>query len=204
MNADFQPPHRIQLQGSALASKVLAAWGWRVVFEGLPARQGVLIAYPHTSNWDFVVLVLAKWAVGLQVSFWAKDTLFRIPGFGAWLRWIGGIPVLRQRSGGVVAQAVETIAQHKSNDSYFWLGLSPEGTRRFVNGWRSGFYQSAVQGQVPLCVVALDFGKREVRANSFLRLLGEPEADLQRIRVLLADARGKIPSNASPVRLLNP
>lgn len=203
MNSEFPTPYRVQLQGSMLARKVLGLWGWRVVFEGLPERQGVLIAYPHTSNWDFVVLVLAKWAVGLQLSFWAKDTLFRIPGFGAWLRWIGGIPVLRQRSGGVVAQTVEAIAQHKRDDSYFWLGLSPEGTRRFVAGWRSGFYQSAVQGQVPLCVVALDFGKREVRANTFLRLQGEPEGDFLRIRDSLASAKGKIPANASPIRLLN-
>ena len=66
----------IQLHGSRLARGLLRLAGWRVHFDGLPARQGVLIVYPHTSNWDFVVGVLAKWAIGIPLAFWGKDTLF--------------------------------------------------------------------------------------------------------------------------------
>ncbi len=203
MITDFAPPHPVQLRGSALARSLLALLGWSVRFEGLPAKQGVLIAYPHTSNWDFVVLVLAKWSVGLQLSFWGKDTLFKVPLFGAWLRWIGGIPVLRHATGGVVAQAAQAITRHRQDDHYFWLGLAPEGTRRHVDGWRSGFYQSAVLGGVPLAVVALDFGKREVRATSFLKLTGEPAHDMIRIRACLDGVRGHTPTNASPIELLS-
>ena len=72
----------MQLLGSALARGLLRAAGWRVVFDGLPAAQGVAIVYPHTSNWDFVVGILAKWAIGIPVTFWGKDSLFRVPVFG--------------------------------------------------------------------------------------------------------------------------
>lgn len=72
---------------------MLARLGWQVRFDGFPHPQGVAIVYPHTSNWDFVVLLLAKWAIGMPASFWGKDTLFRVPLLGAWMRWLGGIPL---------------------------------------------------------------------------------------------------------------
>ena len=75
----------MQLRGSALALGVLKLFGWTLVWEGLPARQGVLIAYPHTSNWDFVVGVFAKWAIGIPAKFWGKDSLFKLPLFSTWI-----------------------------------------------------------------------------------------------------------------------
>ena len=89
-------PHPVQLRGNAVALRML---GWRVEFNGLPALQGVMVVYPHTSHWDFIVAILAKWAVGLRLRFWAKDTLFRIPLFGPWLKWVGGVPVVRHAPG---------------------------------------------------------------------------------------------------------
>ena len=74
----------ITLRGSALARALLRLAGWRLLFNGLPAAQGVAIVYPHTSNWDFVVGMLAKWGVGIPITFWGKHSLFRIPIFGAW------------------------------------------------------------------------------------------------------------------------
>jgi 1-acyl-sn-glycerol-3-phosphate acyltransferase len=172
-----------------------------VEFDGMPSLQGVLIVYPHTSNWDFVVLVLAKWSVGMQLSFWGKDTLFRIPLFGSWLRWIGGIPVIRNAPRGVVGQAIDALAKHKAENRYFWLGLSPEGTRRLTPGWRSGFYQTALQAGVPLALVKLDFGQRKVVALDFMQLSGDVAADMARIAKIFEGVRGCRPSNASPIRL---
>ena len=94
----------MQLRGSALARAVLRLAGWRVAFDGLPARQGVVIVYPHTSNWDFVIGVLAKWGIGIPVAFWGKDSLFRVPLFGRWLRWLGGMPVDRGAPQGAVGR----------------------------------------------------------------------------------------------------
>jgi 1-acyl-sn-glycerol-3-phosphate acyltransferase len=192
----------VQLRGSPLARWVLQLFGWDVEFEGLPALQGVLIVYPHTSNWDFIVLILAKWSVGLQLSFWGKDTLFRIPLFGRWLRWVGGQPVIRNSPRGVVGQAVDTMAGHKARGQYFWLGLSPEGTRKWTAGWRSGFFQTALQAGVPLALVQLDFGSRKVVARQFLWLSGDIAVDMQRLAGRFQGVRGQNPENAAPIRLM--
>lgn len=195
----FSAPYPVQLRGSAFARWVLGLFGWKVEFEGLPALQGVLIVYPHTSNWDFVVLILAKWSVGLRASFWGKDTLFRIPLFGRWLRWIGGEPVVRDAPGGVVGQAVESFRQHRARGEFFWLGLSPEGTRKRTDGWRSGFYQTALQADVPLGLAQLDFGKRKVVVHNFIRLTGDAAADMRRIAASFDGVQGQNPDNASPI-----
>ena len=194
--------HSVQLQGNRLARWLLACWGWRVEFNGLPGLQGIFVVYPHTSNWDFVVAVMAKWSIGVQLQFWGKDSLFRIPLFGPWLRWIGGIPVDRHVPGGLVGQAIEAFASAKSSNHYFWLGLSPEGTRKKAPGWRSGFYKTAVHADVPVCLVKLDFALRCIDATHFLHLSGDADRDFSRIAEFFSSVKGCIPENATPVVLL--
>jgi 1-acyl-sn-glycerol-3-phosphate acyltransferase len=196
------PAGAVMLHGSAMARALLRLAGWRVQFQGLPAKQGVVVVYPHTSNWDFIVLVLAKWALGLPVTFWGKDTLFRWPLFGAWLRWLGGLPVARHTPQGAVGQMVDAMTSAREQGRFMWLGLSPEGTRQRTGGWRTGFYRVAVRAQVPVGLVALDFGKREVRVLKFWRLTGQPAADMAVFADELAACTGRRPLQASPVRLL--
>jgi 1-acyl-sn-glycerol-3-phosphate acyltransferase len=193
-------PHPVQLRGNPLARRVLALLGWKVRFEGLPALQGVLAVYPHTSNWDFIVAMLAKWSLGLPVRFWAKDTLFRIPGFGHWLRWVGGVPVQRRAPQGVVAQVAASLALARAQQRLYWLGLSPEGTRQWAPGWRSGFYQVALHAGVPLGVVSLDYGRKLVNATTFIELTGDVETDFASIAALLAGVQGKNPALAAPIQ----
>ena len=200
---DFQPPHLLQFRGSRLARRVLALFGWRVLFEGLPALQGVLVVYPHTSNWDFIVMVLAKWSVGVPVQFWGKARLFRIPVFGRWLRWLGGIPVERTAPAGVVGQMVEQFAQRQAQGHYLWLGLAPEGTRKYIAGWRSGFYSTTVQARVPLGVVQLDYRRKQVRVLDFLTLCGDPGTDMARIASLYEGVQGLRHGAAAPIALLD-
>ena len=191
----------VQLRGSALARSVLRLFGWRVQFDGLPSRQGVLIVYPHTSNWDFIVGMLAKWAMGVPVAFWGKDTLFELPLFGRWLRWIGGVPVDRHNPRGAVADMVERFAQARATDAFLWLALSPEGTRRYRDSWRSGFYQVATQADVPLALAFFDYDARIVGVDSFIRLGGDTERDMASIEQVLGQRRGCRPELAAPVRL---
>lgn len=195
--------HPVQLQGNRLARWLLACWGWRVDFDGLPALQGIFVVYPHTSNCDFVVAVMAKWSIGVQLRFWGKDSLFRIPVFGRWLRWIGGIPVDRSAPGGLVGQAIEAFSQANANSTYFWLGLSPEGTRKKTPGWRIGFYKTAVQANVPVCLVQLDFAQRRVDATHFLQLSGDETLDLNSIAAFFSGVQGCNPDKASPVVFLS-
>lgn len=200
---DCQLPFAVQFKGSALARRILALAGWSMYFEGFPAKQGVVAVYPHTSNWDFVVMILVKWGAGVPLRFWGKDKLFRLPLFGRWLRWVGGVPVDRSSARGVVGQAVDILVDAKANDRFFWLGLAPEGTRKPSAGWRSGFYQTAFQADVPLCVIGLDYGRHEVAVLDFIRLTGDESHDMARIASLLEGVRGRVPANAAPIRLLD-
>ncbi|MFM6991341.1 MAG: 1-acyl-sn-glycerol-3-phosphate acyltransferase [Rhodoferax sp.] len=201
-HASLKPPHPVQLVGSPLARRVLGAMGWSLHFDGLPTLQGVFVVYPHTSNWDFVYAVMAKWALGVQLNFWAKDTLFKVPLLGRWIRWLGGIPTVRNAPGGLVGQAVAELQAARREERYCWLGLSPEGTRKRTAGWRSGFYQTALQAGVPLCLVRLDFGRKELVATHFFQLSGDRVADMAVIAESFAGARGFRPDGASPVVLL--
>lgn len=190
----------VQLHGSALARRLLRWFGWEIRFNGLPAKQGVLIVYPHTSNWDFAVGILAKWAVGIQVTFWSKDSLFRLPLVGRWLRWVGGVPVDRGSATGVVGQMARELVAARAQDRFLWLALTPEGTRRYAARWRSGFYHVALQAQVPLGLVSLDYRRRQVVVEHFIRLCGDAALDLAEIRRGLADGVGRKPAFAAPIR----
>ena len=182
--------HPVTFQGSRLAHWILKMLGWRLDFEGFPARQGVAIVYPHTSNWDFPIGMLAKWALGVPARFWGKDSLFKLPVLGAWMRWVGGIPIDRSSSRGVVGQMVHVFEQHKQNDQLLWLGLAPEGTRSFTPGWRSGFYQLALGAQVPLALVKLDWGQRRFSVVDFYDLTGQVERDYAHMAQVFEGVKG--------------
>jgi 1-acyl-sn-glycerol-3-phosphate acyltransferase len=194
----------VQFKGSRLAQALLRLAGWRLHFEGLPGLQGVLVIYPHTSNWDFVVMVLAKWAFGVPAQFWAKDRLFRIPLFDRWLRWLGGVPVDRTSSNGVTAQAVDILRRRQRDGQYFWLALAPEGTRKYLPGLRSGFYRTALGAGVPLGLVKLDYGRREVKVVDFMALTGDAAADVARIAAAYRGVQALVPGRAAPLVLLDP
>lgn len=203
MAMDFEPPHPVQFQGSRVAKAMLRGLGWRVVFEGLPALQGVLVVYPHTSNWDFLIAVLFKWSMGIPVQFWGKDSLFRIPLLGWWLRWLGGVPVSRTSPQGVVEQMTLMMKRKKSSGEYFWLALSPEGTRKRTAGWRSGFYRLALQADVPVGLAALDYSRKKLVFTDFVRLTGHEADDMTRMAAALGDCQGYKAGAAAPVRLLD-
>lgn len=202
MTAVASPP-TVPLHGdSALARWLLRALGWQLHFDGLPALQGMFVVYPHTSNWDFVLAVIAKWSIGLQVNFWGKGSLFKVPLLGAWLRWMGGIPVLRDAPYGLVGQAVRQLQDARGAGRYCWFGLAPEGTRKYTEGWRSGFYRTAVQADITVCLVRLDYSRKTIVANEFMRLSGDTQADMAHIAAYFDGAHGLYPTQESPVRLL--
>ena len=201
---DFPAPYPVQFKGSALARALLRLFGWRLHFNGLPSRQGVIVIYPHTSNWDFVVGIMAKWALGVQLHFWGKDSLFKVPVFGRWLKWLGGVPVVRNASSGIVEHAVASFKQAREEDAYMWVALAPEGTRRHTQGWRSGFYQTVVLAGVPLGLAHLDFGRKHVTLLDFMALTGDHDHDMARVQSAYEGTLGKRANQASPVALLPP
>jgi 1-acyl-sn-glycerol-3-phosphate acyltransferase len=196
--------HPINFKGSRLARWALRALGWRVEFDGFPKLQGVAIVYPHTSNWDFLIGILAKWSLGIPAHFWGKDSLFKFPLIGAWMRWVGGIPIDRSSSRGVVGQMVHLFDQHKQNEQLLWLGLAPEGTRSHTPGWRSGYYQLAVAAKVPLALVKLDWGKRCFSVVDFYDLTGQVDEDYAHMAQVFEGVEGFHVAQMGPITPWSP
>ncbi len=172
----------------AFGTFVLSVMGWRI--EGTPPNlpKLIIIVAPHTSNWDFVVAMAAALALDLRVHWLGKHTIFRRP-FGVTLRKLGGIPVDRFARQGVVAQVVEAFRAHDR----FVLGLSPEGTRKKVARWRTGFYNIARAANAPILAVALDFERKAVVIGPLFEATGNLEDDVEKMRAFFAPIKGKRP-----------
>jgi 1-acyl-sn-glycerol-3-phosphate acyltransferase len=199
MTTEFTQTMPVQCKPQPWAAWLVKLMGWTIEFDGLPAKQGVLIGYPHTSNWDFITMMPVKWALGLPVQFFAKESLFRIPLFGRWIRFIGAVPIDRSSPKGVVGEMVDALRQHKQNDELLWIGLSPEGTRKRTNGWRSGFYQLALGADVPLLMLHMDYGKKVAKVNDFMHLSGDVQADYTHIAKVYEGVKGFHASQAAPI-----
>ncbi len=150
----------------------------------------VMIVAPHTSNWDFLVGLFAKLALGLRGRFIGKHTLFRGP-FGWFLRWLGGIPVDRRAPGGIVESA--TLAMRAAERLY--LVIAPEGTRKKAPTWKSGFYRIAQGAGVPILPVAFDYGRREIAFAPLFQPTGDYEADLPILRAAFHASMAYRPEN---------
>jgi 1-acyl-sn-glycerol-3-phosphate acyltransferase len=165
--------------------------GWRVVGDLPHVKKAIIPVAPHTSNWDFFIGVFAMLALGLNLSYLGKHTIFRFPVNGL-LRWLGGIPVDRRAASGVVEQMV---AQFNQRD-HLILALSPEGTRKKVAEWKKGFLHIAQAAQVPVVPIALDFSKKVVEITPPFMITGSIDDELQRVKDALAHAVGKYPEHA--------
>lgn len=174
---------------------LLALLGWHVDVAPPPSPKCVIVVYPHTSNWDFVVGYLAKVAVGLPVSWVGKHSLFRWPIAGL-LRRMGGVPVNRSASSGFVTHLAEEFAQRPR----MWLAIAPEGTRSRTDCWKSGFYRLALATGAPVGLAFIDYTSHRVGLTTYLYLTGDKELDLGRIRSAYAGKVGKYPGRASEIR----
>ena len=178
-------PRRGNVLTRWLGRVLLAGAGWRIEGEVPDQPKMIAIVAPHTSNWDFCVGIAAVFALGLRVRFLGKHTLFN-PWLGWLMRWLGGVPVVRDTPQGAVAEAAAMIA-HESN---VLLGLAPAGTRAHGAAWRSGFYHIALAARVPILPVAFDFSRRAVRLFPLFSPGGDYEVDLPRLQSLYRDVRG--------------
>ncbi|MBL0169562.1 MAG: lysophospholipid acyltransferase family protein [Gemmatimonadaceae bacterium] len=169
---------------------ILTRAGWR--FEGaMPdIPKFVAIVAPHTSNWDFPIGLAAKWALGFDTHWWGKDSLFAPP-LGWFMRANGGIPVQRKQSSKVVETTIDAF---RANDR-FALALAPEGTRKKVTKWRTGFWHVAKGAQVPICCVAFDWPRKVIRLGpTTMPDEDDQAAGIARIRSYFANVRGYNPA----------
>jgi 1-acyl-sn-glycerol-3-phosphate acyltransferase len=173
----------------AFGRGVLRLMGWR--FEGRfpDIPRCVLIEAPHTSNWDFVVGLAALFALGLRASWLGKHTIFRFP-FGRLLQTLGGIPVDRRHAERVVAGIVTQFVERER----MWLGIAPEGTRKRVPHWKSGFHRIARGARVPIVPVAFDYPRRVIRIFAPFTPTDDYLADSARLSALFGAEMARHPT----------
>jgi 1-acyl-sn-glycerol-3-phosphate acyltransferase len=192
-------PAALPAWGQRTSLRLLHLFGWRVRFKPLPGPHGVAVVYPHTSNWDFVVGLLAKWAVGLPFRWIGKESLFKGV-LGVAMRHWGGMPVERS----VATGATERLAATMNAADWCWIAITPEGTRAYRPYWRSGFYHLAVAAKVPLLIVYIDFPNKVVSVVDTIDLTGGQYYDMAAIGAAYKGHHGLHPELEAPIVLAPP
>ncbi len=162
--------------------------GWKI--EGsLPpdGERSVLIAAPHTSNWDLPYTLMVAFALNLNVRWMGKQSIFRFP-FGGVMRWLGGIAVDRSQSNNLVAASADSL---RNSPQPFQLVVPPEGTRSKTRYWKTGFYYIALNAQVPIVMAYMDYSRKTSGLGPIFRPTGDVEKDMADIKAFYAPFKGK-------------
>lgn len=168
----------------------LKATGWKIQGQ-LPAdgRKSVLIAAPHTSNWDLPYTLMVAFALRLNVYWMGKQSIFKPP-FRRVMLWLGGIPIQRESSNNVVEASIVAI---QKADGPVQLIVPPEGTRSKARYWKTGFYYIALGAQVPIVMAYMDYARKESGLGPVFEPTGDIEADMEKIQAFYAPFKGKNP-----------
>jgi len=162
--------------------------GWKLIGPFPEVEKCVVIVAPHTSWVDFFIGLLVRSIVKREVNFIGKKSLFNPP-FGWYFRWMGGTPIDRSKNSDTVVSTARIFSQRK----VFRLALSPEGTRKKVTEWKTGFYYIAKEAKVPIVMVAFDYGKKQVKISGPVFPTDDKESDFKRYKDFFKGVVGKIP-----------
>ena len=156
---------------------LLKAMGWKIenTFPDVP--KCVIVVAPHTSNLDFIIGKLAYTSIGRTAHFLIKKSWFVFP-FNIFFRSIGGVPVERNRNSSIT----DTIAEEFKKRDRFQIAITPEGTRKRVRKWKKGFYYIAVKAEVPIVLIAFDYGKKTISFIDVFHPTGNVKEDIKAIR----------------------
>jgi len=183
-----------------LARALLPLIGWRVEGHLPAAPKFVLIVYPHTSNWDLVVGLICAHALGLLAEFpygfMVKDNVIKWPLIGPLVRALGGIAINRRANFNAVEQMAEVFRKRER----LMLAITPEGTRKRTDHWKSGFYHIARAADVPVVLGYLDYERRAGGLGPTLTVTGDVEADLGVMRAFYARITPLFPHEAGEIR----
>ncbi len=187
-----QTPVHLRANRSAFAQwfgrTVLDVFGWRVVGE-LPNLERVLvIGAPHTSNWDFVYAMAAILGLNLKLRWLGKHTIFKF-GVTWFMNWLGGIPVNR----GKPESIVENVARLVERDKGIIIGMAPEGTRKKVEKWKTGFLRISTALDCPLFLVGLDFPNKLIVLDQLFYPTGDNDPDIATLKAFYGKYTGKYP-----------
>ena len=165
---------------------IMKVMGWKTVDRREGKTKYLLIAVPHTSNWDFPMFLIVGLAMDIKSYWLGKHTLFNWP-FGSFFKWLGGISVDRTRSTNLVQQCID----HFDATSNLIIVNAPEGTRSRVDKWKTGFYHIATGAKVPIALGYLDYQKREGGIAGMFRSTGDIDLDMQAIKDHYTNISGK-------------
>jgi 1-acyl-sn-glycerol-3-phosphate acyltransferase len=171
--------------------------GWKANYYDPGTNKYICVVWPHTSNLDFFIGFIFSRAYPLpNPNFFAKDSLFKGT-FGPIWRWLGGIPVVRDRS----TNFVDQVAAEFQRRDKIMIAITPEGTRKHTEYWRSGFYYIALAAKTPLVLASMDYSKRLITYGKTLMPTGDLDADLERIREFYAGVMGRHPERQGEIRM---
>jgi 1-acyl-sn-glycerol-3-phosphate acyltransferase len=176
----------------SLSRLLLGLFGWRVQGRIPDLPRFILLGAPHTSNWDFILMVALGLTLHTKFQFMGKAELFRSP-LGWFFRWCGGIPVERNKSVGLVEQMADVFRR----SDQFRLGIAPEGTRDKVSEWKTGFYHIAKTAGVPVVLGFVDGQNKTVEIGPTFHLTDDMQADIKSIQGFYAKMVGIHPSRTS-------
>ncbi len=171
MSGNYLPPNPF---AEWVGRTTLRLMGWRIEGELPRLDKFVVIGAHHTSNWDFVLFLAAKFVLRINARWFGKHTIFRWPFNNLLQRW-GGIPVRRHLKLNMVDQAIQGFRDNPQ----FMLILSPEGTRKKVERWKMGFYHIACGAGVPIVLGALDYAEKRIVIGPAFQPTGDQAADLK-------------------------
>lgn len=166
-----------------LGTNILKFKGWTVSGELPNVPKMVVIAAPHTSNLDGVYAMSFVQALQVRINTMGKDSLFKNPLLGRFLRWLGLFPIDRSAPNGVVGQSIDRLKEA----AQLWLMMAPEGTRGGADEWKTGFYHIAVGAKVPIFTAALDFARKKIVLMELFYPSGDVEADMPKLQERFVD-----------------
>jgi len=173
-----------------LSNTIFKIIGWKVDsnIDTNLVKKAVLVSAPHTSNWDFFLMLFGVWKMNVNVNFMIKDSFFVFP-TGNILNWLGGVPVNRSKARNVVSQ----ISDKLKNKEIQYLVISAEGTRSYTEKWKSGFYRIAQKSDAPLYFGFIDYRKKVVGISKEFKMTGDYDNDLVEIKKYFSKVTPKFP-----------
>lgn len=173
-----------------IARIYLGCFGWKCLGHVPKEQKYIVLAGPHTSNWDFPLMIACASIIHADPYWMGKKAIFSFP-FGWFFKWMGGISIDRSKSNSVVDQMVQVFTEADK----LCVLIPPEGTRKRQEKWKSGFYHIAQQVNIPLILGYLDYEKKEGAFGELFWVTGDYDADMKYIQEFYASKGAKYPKN---------
>ena len=187
---------KIRMMKKILSKIIFWLIGWEVIGISDYPKKCIVVAAPHTSNWDFLIGRCYGYIVDITPKYLIKSELF-FPVLGTLFKWDGGIPVYRKSQHNIVDQIVAKF----NNADKLILGIAPEGTRKRVEKWKTGFYHIANNANLPILLLAMDYKNKKVGIINQFIPTDDIEKDILFIQDQFKNIEGKIPENYNPIIL---